>query len=98
MRLISLYIVAAMTMASCSSSTSERAAGSHNSSKTPMPVELPLPAIPDSLTVPERRAAYVAMHFWDAMDWKDHARSLDTAFVEQNFANYLTVLPLADTA
>lgn len=58
---------------------------------------LQMPAVPDSLRTVEGRAGFLAVHFWDAMDWKDRSRSLDTAFVEQNFANYLTVLPLADS-
>lgn len=58
--------------------------------------QLPLPAVPDSLTTPEQRAAFVSAHFWDAMDWQDHSLSLDTAFMEQNFANYLSILPYAD--
>lgn len=59
--------------------------------------DLPLPQVPDSLTDPGARASFLALHFWDAMDWKDRSRSLDTAFMEQSFANYLTVLPLADS-
>lgn len=59
--------------------------------------DLPLPQVPDSLTDAGARASFLALHFWDAMDWKDRSRSLDTAFMEQSFANYLTVLPLADS-
>lgn len=89
-----------MIMASCSGSGKEQAAGGHDSATAvgvPDPLLLPLPNVPDSLTEPVERASFLAMHFWDAMDWKDRSRSLDTAFVEQNFANYLTVLPLADS-
>lgn len=76
------------------------------SAETPMaPVtdrgDLPLPSLPASLTDPEERADYLAAHFWDALDFSDTIRSLDTAFIEQNFANYSTVLALAsgrDTA
>ena len=59
--------------------------------------DLSLPQVPDSLTDPGARASFLALHFWDAMDWKDRSRSLDTAFMEQSFANYLTVLPMADS-
>lgn len=59
--------------------------------------DLPLPQVPDSLTDPGVRASFLAMHFWDAMNWKDRSRSLDTAFMEQSFANYLTVFPMADS-
>lgn len=61
-------------------------------------VELPLPAIPADLKTPEERADYLALHFWDAMDWRDHRLALDTVFVEQNFANYLSGLPYATDA
>lgn len=57
---------------------------------------LPIPVVPDSLATAEERAAYMALHFWDAMDWSNHELSLDTAFMEQNFANYLGILPYAD--
>lgn len=56
--------------------------------------ELPLPVIPSALVTPESRAAYIALHFWDEMDFDDHTLSLDTAFMEQNFANYLSVFPV----
>lgn len=90
-----------MIMASCSGSGKEQATGGHDSATTAVsasdPLLLPLPQVPDSLKEPVQRASFLALHFWDAMDWKDRSRSLDTAFVEQNFANYLTVLPLADS-
>lgn len=59
-------------------------------------LELLLPSIPDYINRSHERAAYVALHFWDEMDWRNHGLSLDTAFMEQNFVNYLSVLPLAD--
>lgn len=61
-------------------------------------VELPLPVIPAKLTSPEERADYLAMHFWDAMDWQDRSIALDSAFIEQNFANYLSGLPYTTDA
>lgn len=59
------------------------------------PAELPMPAVPDSLRTVEERAAYVALHYWDSMDFRNHALSLDTAFVEQNFANFAAILQMA---
>jgi len=53
---------------------------------------LPMPAVPDSLWDAEERAAFVAEHFWDELDFGQDSRSLDTAFMEQNFVNYLAVL------
>lgn len=55
---------------------------------------LPLPAIPDSVTDPERRAAIASLRFWDTLDFEHDPRSVDTAFVEQNFANFLAVLSM----
>lgn len=55
-------------------------------------MELGLPEVPGELREPGERAAYVSLHFWDALDFGRDSRSLDTAFMEQNFANYLTVL------
>ncbi len=60
--------------------------------------ELPLPEVPVLLQTPESRAAYVVEHFWDAMDFKDISRSRDRDFMEQNFVNYISLFPLADTA
>lgn len=60
--------------------------------------EMPLPAIPAALTRPHDRAAYLLRHFWDALDFTDIAMSRDRAFMEQNFANFASVFPHADTA
>ena len=54
--------------------------------------ELSLPQIPESVEGAEARAAFVAEHFWDELDFGEDRRSLDTAFIEQNFVNYLAVL------
>lgn len=56
--------------------------------------ELPLPAVPDSITDIPARADYVARHFWDAMDFADSALASDTALVEQSFSNFASILPL----
>lgn len=57
--------------------------------------ELPLPAVPPSLTLPEERAAYIIAHFWDGLDFRDTLRSRNRAFMEQNFVNYLSLFPHA---
>lgn len=62
------------------------------------PGELPLPAVPDELLTIEERAGYLALHFWDGMDFADKRLSLDTAFVEQNFVNFISVIPSATEA
>lgn len=58
--------------------------------------ELPLPVVPDSIRVPADRAGYVMSHFWDSMDFSDSAIIADDAFMEQNFVNYLSLIPHAD--
>lgn len=59
--------------------------------------ELPLPSIPTALRNPRERAAYLLAHFWDAMDFADTSASRDREFMEQNFANFASVFPHADT-
>ena len=59
--------------------------------------ELPLPELPATLRTPPARAAYIIGHFWDAMDFADTLRSHNRDFMEQNFANYLSLFPIADT-
>ena len=58
--------------------------------------ELPLPNVPMSLRTPADRANYIINHFWDAMDFRDTLRSYSTAFMEQNFSNFISVFPYAD--
>ena len=60
--------------------------------------EIALPPIPDSLTDPVDRACYLADHYWDNLDFSDTSLSLDTAFMEQSFANFTTVLELLPDA
>lgn len=83
-----------LSLASCAGKKGEAETRGKETVSERHAAELPLPAIPQSLTSPEARAAYLALHFWDAMDFADHALSLDTAFMEQNFANYLSVFPV----
>ena len=61
-----------------------------------IPEELPLPSIPDTMREPAQRAAYLLQHFWDAMDFNDTLRSHNSAFMEQNFANFVSIFPHTD--
>lgn len=56
-------------------------------------LELPLPNVPTTLRTPETRAAYIINHFWDAMDFRDTIRSHKRNFMEQNFANFMSIFP-----
>ncbi|WP_052634636.1 DUF5106 domain-containing protein [Sanguibacteroides justesenii] len=59
--------------------------------------ELPLPEIPSTLRSAPERAAYVVTHFWDDMDFRDTLCSRDTAFMEQNFVNFVALFPHAES-
>lgn len=63
-----------------------------------MQAELPLPVVPDSLRVPSERAAYVAEHFFDALDFADIRHCRDERFMERNLVNFFSLFPHADTA
>lgn len=88
-----------LTAASCSKQKTDQAASSESpeavATSSAAPQELPLPEVPSLITAPEARAAYVAARFWAALDFNDTSLSLDTAFMEQNFANFTSVLPVA---
>ena len=56
---------------------------------------LEMPQIPSEITDPNQRADYLAIHFWDNMDFRDTLRSYNKEFLEQNFVNYASFLPYA---
>lgn len=88
-----------MTAASCSKQKNDQSASSKGAeavaAASAAPQELPLPEVPALITAPTDRADYVAARFWAELDFNDTSLSLDTAFMEQNFANFTTVLPVA---
>lgn len=73
------------------------ASAAETPSVAPEVPELPLPQVPAELRAPASRAAYIVRHFWDALDFADTLRSHDREFMEQNFANCLSLFPIADT-
>lgn len=78
---------------SCKSSASPKSSAQADSATVN---ELPLPDVPASLTDPSDRAAYLSLHFWDAMDFCNGLMVRDTAMIEQTFANFLSVLEMTD--
>lgn len=70
--------------------------GQKEASEAMRPTEVKLPTIPATLTEPQQRADWLNIHFWDNMDWDDTSFSLDTAFMEQSFSNYTSVMSLAN--
>jgi hypothetical protein len=59
-------------------------------------LQLELPDIPVTLTEPHSRALFLLDHYWDALDFANDARACDTTFIEQNFANYVSLFQLAE--
>lgn len=103
MRKVIFILIAAGVAAACGNSRkaapgSSEAAMETTVSATAPAADLPVPALPDNLTSPEERADFMALHFWDEMKWGNAAQALDSAFMEQNFVNYVTVLPYATPA
>lgn len=81
---LSIYVTAGLTV--CGDTFENR------------PVQLALPDIPASITVPKERAAYLLCHFWDAMDWNDSVMSSDIRFLEQSWADFSSLFPHADSS
>lgn len=54
---------------------------------------LEMPVIPATISEPEDMAGFIAIHFWDNLDFSDMERVGDTVFMEQNFVDYLAVMP-----
>lgn len=69
--------------------------GNTRNSADERPGALEMPSIPAGLTDPQLRADWLNIHFWDRMDWEDTSLSLDTAFMEQSFSNYVSIMPIA---
>lgn len=97
MQYICYLLLSALVAVSCTGKQGQSGVNTVKEVSADTLSELPLPELPSSLTSPEERAAYLAAHFWDAMDFSNHALSLDTVFMEQNFANYLSVFPAIAT-
>ena len=86
-----LLTVALMALGACSKGKSTPTATSVAAVDT---VEtLDLPVIPPDVTDPNLRADFIALHFWDSMDFRDTVRSRNSDFIQQNFVNYLSILP-----
>lgn len=54
-----------------------------------------LPDIPASLTTPQLRADYLAVHYWDAFDFAGMTLPSAAEATEPIFVDFLTVLPIA---
>ena len=63
-----------------------------NSDSVEVPA-LEMPVIPATISEPEDMAGFIAIHFWDNLDFSDMEGVGDTVFLEQNFVDYLGVMP-----
>lgn len=59
------------------------------------PFMLPLPEVPSSLTEPSERAAFVALHYWDGMDWNNSDLLNSEEFMGESMATFGTLLSIA---
>lgn len=87
-----LFIVLALVACICNISVGN--IGGHGQSQA---ASIILPVIPDSLIIPSERADYLAIHFWDNLDFTDTVLSHSFSFLEQSFVDYLSVLPHASS-
>lgn len=53
-----------------------------------------LPTIPETITTPEQRANYLALHYWDSLDMTDQER-VESEAINQAFADFVSILPYA---
>lgn len=91
-----ICIIALLALISCSvGAKSEKIISAESSAQHP--TELPLPNVPATMTDPTERLAFVMDHFWDEMNWCDTTLTTDTAFMEQNLANYYQLIAMADS-
>lgn len=53
----------------------------------------PFPAVPACLKTPEERADYLALHYWDNVDFTDSVIIGNVDIAEQGFSNFVSIMP-----
>ena len=53
----------------------------------------PLPDVPGTLKAPEVRANYLALHYWDRLDFNDNSLIENRDMMEQGFSNFISIMP-----
>ena len=89
MRTITLCILA-LALAACGGGTGGRKAAETAPAK---PTTFVFPEIPDLMTEPDQRLAYLVRHFWDEFDFADSTSLTNPDVGEQGFANFIALLP-----
>lgn len=56
-------------------------------------LSLELPNVPVAISAPHEKAGFIAIHFWDNLDFTDSSKALNVDFMEQNFVDYLSIMP-----
>jgi hypothetical protein len=91
-----LATTAAIAVA-CSGVTNHPATAAPAPATDAVAAQLPLPKVPASIHDPHDRATYIVAHFWDSMNFADTTLSHNRDFMEQSFANYVSLFPMVDT-
>lgn len=84
-------------LAACSSTTKKAVGMDEQGNYMHGNNELPLPEVPSTLRTAPERADYILTHFWDSLDVNNNVVVKDTAYLEQAFVNYLSIMPYAGT-
>ncbi len=84
MKLAGVVIVASFCLYSCGSGSKNNAA--------PKAFEIKKPEIPAVFTTGQQRAEYVAVHYWDGLDFSDTTALSHDDVLEQAFVDYIALL------
>ena len=100
MKRLPLILTLLIVLGACSSGNTDTVDGAAASGAAPLTevMALELPLIPRPIATMEGRAGYLAAHYWDNLHFADTTRSLNVNFMEQNFVNFLTILPAVMSA
>ncbi|MCM1076240.1 MAG: DUF5106 domain-containing protein [Bacteroides sp.] len=95
---IGLHVLVMMSIAldGCGNSARDTEAdknGEYAVSDSMNDLKLVLPEIPSTISTPEDKAGFIAIHFWDGLDFNDTAKSMNREFMEQNFVEYISIMP-----
>lgn len=89
-----VVFIAVALLASCGGSSATSGAGAAESGAA----GYPLPAVPDSITDPVKRAEFAVMHYWDRYDFRGREQLSDTVYVEQSLVDFWALLSMAEPA
>lgn len=82
-----------LTFLACSSSKKSRAETLQiYETQTVVPDSFVLPHLPETLTDPDERRAFLITHYWDRFDFTDSTLTQKPAITEQAFVDYIHIL------